>query len=212
MHIQRTLSKGEHLYKAYLSIDLDFWAHYEDHKSADRFFKRVFNLDVPMLFVIEHEELLQDINQSNLDILYNVDFHSDICSIEDRKTETKPTDGTWASYVKWRRRGHYHWIYPHYKQCYRDADGLCHSEHNPFEYTSKTEWKQITHSPKITGIDWRRVRQVGICLSPCFVDLDTVYTVIRQLGLKYKDAKELVSKQPQLQSKRERGVLFKKVA
>jgi len=206
--------KGEELYKAYLSVDLDFWAFYENQNSANRFFQRVMNLDIPTLFVIEHEELLDDINKSNLDILYNVDFHSDICSIEERKTEPGPTDGTWASYVKWRRRGHYHWIYPHYQRCYLEGDGLCNGAEdlNPFEYTSKTEWKKITHTPKITSIDWRRIRQVGVCLSPIFVDLETIKDVLKMFDIKHKDAVDLCKKQPYNQSKRHRGIMYSNVA
>jgi hypothetical protein len=50
---------------SYLSIDLDFWMH-KDKRSSNPFFKRVFyyvrEFGIPLHFVIEHEELLDDIN------------------------------------------------------------------------------------------------------------------------------------------------------
>jgi len=198
--------------KSYLSIDLDFWKEYRDSRSSTSFFNKVFALNVPMLFVIEHEELLNDINSSKADVLYNIDYHSDICSDNEIEVDDNPTDGTWVNYISWRNKGKYCWICPSLNECYTNQNGTCCwiSDSDPFKYKKESGWKSIEVTQKLKTIDWRTITNVGVCLSPCFLDPFTVKGVIKKFGINQNEIKELIKKQPHDDPKfRTRGILSK---
>jgi len=201
--------------KAYLSIDLDFWMHEGNTQKANQFFNKVFSLDVPKLFVIEHEELLKDINESKAKILYNLDYHSDICSDNQIHKEEKAEDGTWVNFVSWSKKGKYVWICPDVEECYECSAGTCHGEDefDPFKYPIEHSWRSIIVTQKLKTIDWRRITNVGICLSPCYTCANSIKDVTKKLGLSENKLYNLIKEQPLFNpKKRHRGVLFKKVA
>jgi hypothetical protein len=199
---------------SYLSVDLDFWCDHENAHSATRFINKVLNLNVPTIFVIEHEELLPDINRSKADILYNVDFHSDLCAKQELKPGEKPEDGTWANYVKWQSKGEFYWICPSLEKCYKENNGTCCGNPylDPFKKKNEenTDWNKVTVTPKLSTINWNSIKQVGICLSPCFSCPDTIGGAARKLGMPKQDMIDLMVNQPlSIPQKRKRGILYK---
>ncbi len=98
---------------AYLSIDLDFWMRDINSKKNERFFKKVMSIKKPITFVIEHEELTDEINQYNVDTIYNVDYHSDVIDDIGAKEAGKPCDYCWANYIKYKNRKKYIWLKKH---------------------------------------------------------------------------------------------------
>jgi hypothetical protein len=191
---------------AYLSVDLDFWSKHQDTKSATRFFRRVLGLNAPVTFVIEHEELIDDINKmKNMHTLYNVDYHSDIIAEIDCIDEI-PEDYNWANYVNNRENADYFWIMPN-KKCNDTWEGLCHSDGiNPFDEPGMSGWKDCQFKT-MSFINWKEITRVGVCLSPIFVEISTVYPIIKKLGVDRKKIDDLIERQPQMHKSRRRGVL-----
>jgi len=197
---------------AYLSIDLDYWCNHKTTESATQFFRRVMGLKVPITFVIEHEELLPDMAKvAKIQTMYNVDYHSDIIAQYDANTET-PADYNWANYIKGRSKARFLWICPSLKTCFHDSSGICHGDeiHNPFTSHRRSGWRQcevVGSTQLYKAIAWRRVARVGVCLSPLYVNLETVAPVIKMLGVNLKQARRLKKRQPEESDQRKRGTL-----
>jgi len=191
---------------SYLSIDLDYWLDHETRNSATNFFKKVLGLNVPVTFVIEHEELLNDINKmKKLTRMYNVDYHSDIVAKYDR--EDKPQDYEWANHVKRRTKAEFVWMMPNVK-CFDQHLGCCHGEgDNPFLKNIDSGWRICRKKSGLRHIKLESVERVGVCLSPCFVTLYPVEEVLKMLNVSYYKATQLVQSQPWNATKRKRGIL-----
>jgi len=194
---------------AYLSIDLDYWMEQKNSRSATCFFKKVLGLHVPVTFVIEHEELVKDINKmKNMEIMYNVDYHSDIITTNEIGTE--PEDYDWANFVKGKSKAEFCWIAP-LEDCYNYDLGTCHVDgdegDDPFMYPKRTGWKDCNWAIDLNLIEWDKIQRVGVCLSPCFVHIPSVKPVIKKLGMSIKEAHRLVQIQPHNHSQRTRGVI-----
>jgi ribosomal protein S17E len=193
---------------AYLSIDLDYWIK-KNKESANIFFDKIFKKQVPTVFVIEHEELLKDIDNSNCNILYNVDFHSDICADVEIEVDEDATDGTWVNFVNWRFKGQYVWICPNITQCYNAGEGTCCADRKKDPFKSRqTGWKSVSFTQKQTNINWKIVKKIGICLSPLFVNLENVEDILSKFKVNKNKIKKLVKTQSKEHSNRHRGVLF----
>jgi hypothetical protein len=194
----------------YLSIDLDFWMYYKNSKGIIPFFDRVFDLNVPITFVIEHEELVPDIKKvKNLTTLYNVDFHSDIIAQKERGRKAR--DYNWANFIPNSKKADYIWILP-YKYCYNEEEGLCHADGvNPFNNQKASGWRSCKYK-KINKIKWKNIERVGVCLSPCFVELKFAAPIVERLGVSIKKAEKIVKDNFELffqYNKRKRGILNK---
>jgi len=201
--------------KAYLSIDLDFWMNEPDTKKANQFFNKVFALNVPKKFVIEHEELVDDINKSKADILYNMDFHSDICGDSQIQEGEDPEDGTWVNFISWSNKGKYIWICPDVEECYELMAGTCHGEEefDPFKFPIEHSWNSIQVTQRLKIIDWRKVTHIGICLSPCYISANSVKDITKKLGLSKNKLYNLIKEQPLFDPKnRHRGILSEEAA
>jgi hypothetical protein len=196
---------------AYLSIDLDFWSKHKDTKAATRFFRKVMGLNVPVTFVIEHEELVNDIKKvKGLKTLYNVDYHSDIIAKEECE-EDEPEDYNWANYIPQSKQADFFWILPS-RKCNDTYEGLCHADGiNPFDEPEKSGWKSCQIQTQ-SFINWKNITRVGVCLSPIYVEIKTVAPIIRKFGLKRKEVEFLIEQQPFLHQHRQRGILKKIVA
>ena len=196
--------------KAYLSVDLDYWMLYQDSRSANKFFDKVFALDVPIICVIEHEELLKDMNKKQADILYNIDYHSDLCSDRELYEDDPALDGSWGNFVSWRKNAEFVWICHDKYHCYEREHGVCHCEkkYNPFKYQNQTPWKKTRVSQDLKTIDWSIVTRVGVCISPCYLDPKTVRGAIKRLGMKYSYVRDLVRDQPDHMPDRKRGTIY----
>jgi len=182
--------------KAFLSIDLDYWADHRSERSSLLFFNKVADLYLPIHVVESHEEMLPLINESGCSVLYNVDYHSDIFGFdnpEERESwieeHPHPNEGQWGPYVEWRDKGCFWWMYP-WKRCYGDAgctwggDGSCwdRSRCNPFT-KGYTQWAKTRRCKGTTPIRWGTISKVAVCLSPDWYDRKTVWRAMRALGL-----------------------------
>lgn len=181
--------------KAYLSIDLDYWQKEDTDKACRRFFEQVFSLGLPITVVDSHERMLQAVNKSKANVLYQVDYHSDFSGCESafqaqREAKEKPEDGTWINYVKWRKEGELYWFYP-LPKCYGSmqvyktpkgysrGSGVCwvNAEQNPFRKGTYKEWKTIQRARGHSGIDWSIIVGVGVSLSADYlVRIVSIYT------------------------------------
>jgi len=190
----------------YLSVDLDYWRGHKSPNSSNYFFNKVFDLNVPITFVIEHEELLSDIKKmKDLTSLYNIDYHSDI--IGRRDINDIPEDYDWANFVPGRSKAQFVWCMPK-NECYLNDLGTCHADgDDPFRPQKNSGWKNCQMMTGLRMIPWDYIDRVGICLSPCFVNLVSVNPTIERLGLSVKKARKLVEKQPYEAHKRQRGIL-----
>lgn len=151
--------------RTYLSIDLDFWCKHNDAWHAERFFKRVWALNLRICVALHHHHLLRHINrQKKLDAVVNVDFHSDIIEDHEGFPEFELNEGTWANFVKHQERMTFEWRYPE-KECLADDIGYCHQFLNPFEEDC-TYWQRVKKREGVARIPWGDICAVGVCLSP----------------------------------------------
>lgn len=167
--------------KTYLSIDLDYW-NGQRRRSIDAFFGHVFALRLPIWVAPFHHQLLPHINQCVCDTLINVDFHSDIAEWE-RKLSL--TEGTWANFVTWRRRGTFIWRH----SCWDRWGGesrYCHWQKNPFK-EDVSGWKCVLKQEGLRSIPWHTVQAVGVSLSSYWLRKDNpCRPIIRTLGIEHR--------------------------
>jgi len=167
--------------KVYLSIDLDFWAH-SQRQHCNAFFEKVFALRLPIFAVCEHHHLLPTM-AGCFDVLYNVDWHSDLCDPpEEGWIKSQLNEGTWGNYVPWRKQGTFIWRYPR-PCCLHIGTGYCHSDVNPFE-KPVSGWKHTQKHQGTAGIPWDDIKAVGVCLSPAWIGREAIiHEPIVRLGM-----------------------------
>ena len=176
----------------YLSIDLDFWNTKRTEEHSIKFFKKVAKLNIPMLLVDDHHHLLNDINESGCDYIYNVDYHSDLFGFTGEVDKMNFLQniryylncGTWGIYVKWANRGTFNWIHP-IDSCYNDKNrkGACWGCYNDNPYTGITNWNTVVHSSNLDSIEWDTIRSIGICASSNWTYIKNVATVCEALKI-----------------------------
>lgn len=179
--------------KRYLSVDIDFW-NGRSTSTAENDIMHLVSLarkkHIPVVAVMNHQQLLPYVNQSGATELVNLDTHSDLCALED-------TDefncGTWVSYVRWRQTGVYRWLHMG-----RVSDGEC-SWLRPIFFaggktqTNLTDWKRVTRRmikcmPNRSDL-LKECVGIGIVLSPFYSDpeLEDVFRkVIKTFDIPYK--------------------------
>lgn len=152
----------------YLSVDLDYWRADESPAHCREFFDHVFGLHLPMLVAVTHHHLIDDIDASGCDELYNVDWHSDLC--EEFGATDNLNEGTWGAHVIWRERGRFEWRYPR-DACLsnRSGGGYTHEDENPFTDPKCTKWRKTKLRKGTKAIPWRKVTRIGVSLSPHWV-------------------------------------------
>jgi len=139
--------------KSYLSIDVDYFAHHFNAIEMRKFFNRVLKIDAPTLIVVNHQHLVNHVDQFNYERLINLDFHSDLTDAIDfngvpydyslgngnTKHEYWPEEfecGTWVNFCKLRNNAEFVWHYPH-EVCY-EYDGQCLSSmYTDYSYDRK---------------------------------------------------------------------------
>ena len=144
----------------YLSVDIDYWTVAETAELQLTLMLRAMQGKVPIIAVMNHQQLLPEVNASGADTLVNIDEHSDLT---DRYT-TFLDCGSWVSYVKWRKTGRYLWVRPNRSP----AIGACNGSDG---WDSATDWDRTNtryvdpgkmsiekYLPDCVGI--------GICMSP----------------------------------------------
>lgn len=195
---------------AYLSIDLDYWMHHGTHNHATEFIKKVLSLRVPTVVVIEHEELVPYINKVlRKDIVYNVDYHSDIVSKDDICRSKNPMDCNWANYVRGRTKAEFCWIVPE-EECYTYELGTCHGdfENDPFCPQKNSGWRKCTWSTDLDLIAWKSIKAAGICISPLYIKTMPISGALKVLGIDMRRVKEFIRSARRCNiKKRDRGTL-----
>ncbi len=181
---------------SYLSVDLDFWCDKKDDKKSTKFFTDVLSLNLPMYVVESHEQLLDDINKHTYDNIYNVDYHSDLFGFHSRSEMIKwkkknpyPDEGQWGVFIKWRRNGSFHWMYPK-EDCYEKKSGCrgrgaCWEEEsdNPYLDTSYCDWKGVFKDVGIRKIRWDTIRAIGISASPDWIEIPSIKGILKALKI-----------------------------
>ena len=118
--------------RTYISIDIDFWGPRwgvkETREDLRDTLKTALGRRIPVIAVMNHQQLLREVNGSQASRLINVDEHSDLAPADCDELNC----GTWVSYVRWRRGGEYLWI-----RNTRELSGSCN-------YGSWENWKADT--------------------------------------------------------------------
>jgi hypothetical protein len=174
---------------SYLSVDLDFWYTHTSQKSSKRFFAKLLSLDVPMVVCKHHQFLVSDVNlhQPKDDTLINVDYHSDISSENYFGVDKRLNCGNWVDFIKWRNQGNYIWLYPDYKKCFYERDGICDGTFSqlPFvtgkSHSNYNKWASLKHGKGLKSINLESVERIGIAISPDYYKVGPIRDVLHML-------------------------------
>lgn len=161
----------------FLSIDMDFLG--ESHESeygvdmvsARRLLNHLVlfasQKNIPISAVMNHHQMLDQVNNSGALRLVNYDAHSDLADIDIDEF----CCGTWVSYVKWRNRGDYIWLRKNQGlqlgECgYCFGCGHCAG-------CKATDWLKVRSRlayspPTITMMERMNTVGISVCLSPEF--------------------------------------------
>jgi len=150
----------------YLSIDTDYWTNSTVPKFVWELGKFLIDRprDIPITAVMNHQQLLWNVNRTHVQRLVNLDFHSDL---QTRHIEELHC-GSWVSYVQWRRWGEYIWVRPE-----QDPSlGACSEAH---VWDRGTDWKRtmsIVRDPERLNLRslYRNCMGIGLCMSPAFIN------------------------------------------
>jgi hypothetical protein len=163
----------------YITYDLDTLVSKNANKNKHmQFVHKLLTLDVDKIAVIAHHRIIPQIKDLKPDIIYNVDFHSDIC-IGKNLGKKNLNCGVWANYVEAER---FTWVHPHTNR-YQMDEGYCHirTHYNPFK-VNITPFDKISHSNTFPSL--KGVIGASICLSPVYGgDVDLFYELVDQYKL-----------------------------
>ena len=172
----------------FLSIDLDYWDciswdNYTNYKpliKRNLLFNYLIKNNIPVSIYLTHDKMLRQINESKCETIINIDFHSDLTSIEFRGDLS---EGNIFSYVSNRKNKTYIWLMPYYRVGILDGDGRCDNpryEGNVFLERNWVYKKQIkTTNPNILKLE--KIKEVGVCISPDWINdsrsflMDVIY-------------------------------------
>jgi hypothetical protein len=206
--------------RTYLSVDIDYWDRGDQRMACTRFIRRALRLRVPTLVVLNHDELLADVDRSGCRRVEHVDYHSDVADHPQECCSKGHTDcvsckelhldeGTWLSFVRWRKHGELLWRLPTWK-CYRNGWGTCHGDRDPFK-EPVSGWAQIGMQQGLHRVPWRDVARVGIAISYDYCGNKETYrgVLAKLLGTKTFEEALSVAKLGQLS---ERGRRLRRAA
>lgn len=155
--------------KNYLSVDMDYFfncnAFFCLEKDFFIFRDKVNNLKKPILFFINHQDILKDINSYVFDRIYNVDYHSDIIYEKDKQKQA--CEGSWGNFYKYKEKAIFEWRYPDKEKCYTEGNGFCHGT-TTFS-KKKFPYKKVIAREGLKSIKWNTIQRVGVCLSPMWI-------------------------------------------
>lgn len=153
--------------KSYLSIDLDYWGMQEDDtvSSLSSFIDKSISIEVPIKVYDTHEKILNHLNRYDVDHLYQVDYHSDVCEDDVKEIE----EGTWANFYKYRNNCVFEWRYPSFKKCFQERWGRCDSSQSE-DYVGPWPkhffpYKQVIRRQGLKNIRWNTIQAIGISVS-----------------------------------------------
>ena len=140
---------------------------------------------VPVIAVMNHQQMLSSVNDSGASRLINIDEHSDLA---DRNVDRLEC-GTWISYVNWRRQGTYIWIRPkihYYGSCNGNDWGLWNQgtdgDRSESRYIDSKNLRVTTYLYDCVG--------VGLCMSPAYAiaDVANVFRdIVKKYGIPYRE-------------------------
>lgn len=177
-----------HKTPTYVSIDFDFWNENPElaYEEVDNFLKNLKG-KIPMIGVMNHQQLLPYVNKSRALKLVNIDYHSDACSVQDLSSLHC---GSWVSYVDWADIGTYIWVRP------VDSSGCGNCNRAGNDWNRGVGWKKTVGKVRsrgakaFRGIDLDSIVGVGLCLSPSYIENDllesTFKILIDKYDIKYK--------------------------
>lgn len=165
--------------KTFLSVDIDYWNNYGNTASDEDARKgamvdylteltiKAKEKTIPISAVMNHQQMLRVVNQSEARRIINLDTHSDF--VDNRVEELNC--GTWFAYVNWRQRGEYLWVHGNVSE-----DGECNGNYPIFEDDKKTnrysDWGSYEHSrapipPSVNEV-LADCCDVCVCSSPAY--------------------------------------------
>lgn len=149
---------------SYLSIDLDYFNGCNPEfveSTLDRILRGVRRRGLPLVAVMNHQQLLPHIDQHPAEILWNFDQHADMAP----KTIDRLDCGSWVAYVRWRKKSAYIWV----RNSFDPRHGINGSD--CFEHS---DWQVVQSITSVEAPGWSdllaRAVAVGVCLSPAYAD------------------------------------------
>lgn len=162
----------------YLSIDIDYWTNPDRMVSAVTSVAGIAKSQrIPLVAVMNHQQLLPHVNAAQADRLVNIDWHSDVSGMAPRLH-----CGSWISYVTWKRAGTYLWVRP-----IPGLDGDCNSWGRRWDAGIGWLGSCTVEVPprELRVADWTSdCCGIGLCLSPAFAG-NAVQSSFRQLLSKF---------------------------
>jgi len=153
---------------SFLTLDLDyFFMGYSDYfckENPYNYMNKLINLGIPIHVFMEHNEVLNYMDDP-YDIVYNVDFHSDI--VHDPCLELN--EGTWANFYQHSHEAIFQWNYPSLIECFTKGYGIC-DEYPDKWLKSLMPYKVVRRRQGITNIDYESLTSIGVSISPDWVD------------------------------------------
>ena len=154
--------------RTYLSIDIDYWRKFPGRVQEDlrRTLRCARARNVPIVAVMNHQQMLKEVNESDARRLINIDAHSDLADSEVDELNC----GTWVSYVRWRRSAEYIWL-----RSNTGWGGSCNWGMHSRRATAKgwsmgSDWKKVSTECQGTSLEVSTLMKgcvgVGICMSP----------------------------------------------
>ena len=149
----------------YLSVDIDYWVDLDPLRMLFEVGRLLEERpeSVPVTAVMNHQQLLWNVNRSEARRLINIDYHSDIRE----QTIGELHCGSWVSYVTWRTEGEDIWVRPS-----DDSSlGACNSS---LYWNDLTDWQKtrgLFRDPKRFSLHTllKGCTGIGLCMSPAFV-------------------------------------------
>jgi hypothetical protein len=166
--------------KTFLSIDIDYWED-EIDRLQYQFHLMMRRIDnIPIIAVMNHQQMLLEVNSSKAHRLINIDAHSDLASYKIRTL----CCGSWVSFVNWRQQGQYVWIRRRQDPWFGSCNG-----NQTRSWSFGTDWK-TTNSRYIHEKNLKLTNYlhdcvgVGICMSPAYAQQDAI-KVLREIVNQY---------------------------
>lgn len=166
----------------FLSIDLDYWDCIYDFRRNKKFsinrydlFKEIYNRKIPFQVYFNHDEMVDQINESKCNKIINIDFHSDLVDKKDFIL-CGLNEGTVFNAIHDFEEKEYIWLMPYRKVGIVNELGRCDQDN----YNEENCWIKenfiYKNQIKSAGSKWLKlddVKEIGICFSQNWVTKET---------------------------------------
>jgi len=175
--------------KAYLSIDLDFWAMIGSKmhraKQMIELLEKLKKSQIPTTIVMDHKHLAERVNRQADDVrtLVNMDYHSDL-AVND--VGLLPlNEGTWINFIKWSKEGTCIWVRPKANLTEPQSNGRVDKTGLRFGSKALAQmlgWKSVRSKLLYLPKDLIFV-EAGVSISPGWIDRQAVIYAFLQHAL-----------------------------